>query len=406
MDTKPPLSFDNIQVAFASKSDAALKKMQLIFTAMNNQWAVKVGVKLAKWALDLSLPVKGLIKKTVFGHFCGGESIKECSSTIQELQRYGIGSILDYSVEGEDNEHDFDQTRDEILRTIHFAATSISMPFAVFKVSGIGDHKIMSKIQKKKPLSASEKASFERTRARVDQLCQAAYQNQVKILIDGEESWFQDVIDLLADEAMEKYNKETAIVYNTYQMYRKNMMRKLKDAHHQAVAGSYFLGAKLVRGAYLEKETKRSVKKKYPNPLHPDKEATDQAYNEALQFCINNKQRVFLVSGTHNELSNIILPELMSLHGLKPNDERIYFAQLYGMSDHISYNLAKAGYNVAKYMPYGPVEAVMPYLSRRAAENTSIAGQTSRELKLINSELDRRKAIVSHNIKDQRTLDK
>jgi proline dehydrogenase len=397
MDTKPPLSFDNLQVAFASKSDAALKKMHLIFTAMNNQLAVKVGVKLAKWALDLRLPVKGVIIKTVFGHFCGGGSIEECSSSILELQQYGIGSILDYSVEGEDNEHDFDQTRDEILRTIHYAATSSSMPFAVFKVSGIGDHKIMSKFQKKKPLSDSEKASFERTRGRVDQLCEAAYKCKIKILIDGEESWFQDVIDLLADQAMEKYNRQTAVVYNTYQMYRKDMLRKLRDAHHQAVAGSYFLGAKLVRGAYLEKETKRSAKKNYPNPLHPDKEATDQAYNEALQFCINNKQRVFLVSGTHNELSNIILPELMSLHGLKPDDKRIYFAQLYGMSDHISYNLAKAGYNVAKYMPYGPVEAVMPYLSRRAAENTSMAGQTSRELKLIKLELNRRKAVVSQN---------
>lgn len=397
MDTKPPLSFDNLQVAFASKSDAALKKMHLIFTTMNNQWAVKVGVKMANWALNLRLPVKGVIKKTVFGHFCGGESIAECGSSIKDLQQYGIGSILDYSVEGEDNEHDFDQTRDEILRTIQYASSSESIPFAVFKVSGIGDHKVMSKMQKSKVLSEKEKVAFEKTRARVDQLCQAAYHHQVRILIDGEESWFQDIIDQLADEAMEKYNKETAIVYNTYQMYRSDMMRNLKDAHHQAVAGSYFLGAKLVRGAYMEKETKRAIQKQYTSPIHPDKDSTDKAYNAALKFCINNKQRVFLVSGTHNELSNIILPELMSLHGLKPNDERIYFAQLYGMSDHISYNLAGAGYNVAKYMPYGPVEAVMPYLSRRAAENTSIAGQTSRELNLINSELKRRRAVGSQN---------
>ena len=395
MDTKPPLSFDNLQVAFASKSDAELKKMHLIFTTMNKQWAVKVGVKLAKWALDFRIPVKGLIKNTVFAQFCGGENIKECSSPIKELQRFGIGSILDFSVEGEDNEDDFDLTMNEILRTINYASSSDSIPFAVFKVSGIGDHKVMAKMQKAKTLSDKDKTAFEKTRARVDRLCQAAYLNQVKILIDGEESWFQDVIDLLADEAMEKYNKETAIVYNTYQMYRKDMMRKLKDAHHQAVAGTYYLGAKLVRGAYMEKESKRALKKQYANPIHQDKESTDQAYNMALQFCINNKQRIFLVSGTHNELSNTILPELMSLHGLKPNDKRIYFAQLYGMSDHISYNLAKAGYNVAKYIPYGPVEAVMPYLSRRAAENTSIRGQTSRELNLIKSELNRRKAIRS-----------
>lgn len=393
MDTKPPLSFDNLQVAFASKSDAALRRMHLIFAAMNSPMAVKAGVKLAKWALDLRMPVKGLIKKTAFGHFCGGESIEECSPSIRELQRYGIGSILDYSVEGEDNEHGFDQTRDEILRTIRYASSSPSMPFSVFKATGLGDHKIMGKIQKKKALSPKEEASFKRTRERVDQLCQAAHQGQVKILIDGEESWFQEVIDQLAEEGMEKYNKQTAIVYNTYQMYRKDMLRNLKDAHHNAVAKGYFLGAKLVRGAYMEKEAKRAAKKQYPNPIHPDKEATDRAYNDALQFCINNKQRVFLVSGTHNELSNIILPELMSLHGLKPDDQRVYFAQLYGMGDHISYNLAQAGYNVAKYMPYGPVEAVMPYLSRRVAENTGIAGQTSRELDLINRELARRKAM-------------
>jgi proline dehydrogenase len=219
----------------------------------------------------------------------------------------------------------------------------------------------------------------------------------VKILVDGEESWFQDVIDQLAEEGMEKYNQETAIVYNTYQMYRRDMLRKLKDAHHNSVTKGYFLGAKLVRGAYMEKEAERAAEKSYPNPIHPSKDATDDAYNEALQFCINHKQRVFLMSGTHNELSNIILPELMSLHGMKPNDERVYFAQLYGMSDHISYNLAEAGYNVAKYVPYGPVEAVMPYLARRAAENTSVAGQSSRELTLIKKEFARRTAVKNNN---------
>lgn len=249
MYTKPNLSFDNIQVAFASKSDAALKKMHLIFRVMNNKMAVKVGVRLTKWSLMLQLPIKDLMKKTIFGHFCGGENIEDCTSSVAELGRYGIGSILDYSVEREDDEAGFDQIRDEILRTIKCAASSKSLPFTVFKVTGIGDHKIMTRIQKKKPLSDKEKVSFEKTRERVDQLCRAAHKDNVKILIDGEESWFQDVIDGLADEAMEKYNNQTAVVYNTYQMYRKDMMRKLKDAHHDAVAKGYFLGAKMVRGA-------------------------------------------------------------------------------------------------------------------------------------------------------------
>src|SRR5690554_5345852 len=352
MYTKPDLSFENIQVAFAAKSDQALKKMFLIFTFLNNSRFSRWGIKLATWSLKLHLPIKGVLKKTIFEHFCGGESIEDSQSTIKALNRYGIGAILDYSVEGEDEEEGFDRTRDEILRTIKSAASSDGIPFSVFKVTGLGDYRIMIKIQEKQALSPEEKSSFERTRQRVSRLFEAAYQAKVRILVDGEESWFQDVIDELAEEGMEKYNKETTIVYNTYQMYRRGMLRKLKDAHHEAVSKGHFLGAKLVRGAYMEKEADRAEKKGYPNPIHPSKDATDDAYNEALQFCINNKQRIFLVSGTHNELSNIILPELMSLHGMKPDDDRVYFAQLYGMSDHISYNLAQAGYDVAKYVPY------------------------------------------------------
>lgn len=397
MFTKPQFSFENIQVAFAPKSDKALKKMFLIFTVLNNNHLSRWGINLSNWSLKLHLPVKGILKNTIFEHFCGGESIEDSKTTIKELNRYGIGAILDYSVEGEDDEKSFDKTRDEILRTIRSASSSECIPFSVFKVTGLGDYRIMTKIQEKQSLSPKEKSAFERTKHRVNQLFEAAYQAKVKILVDGEESWFQDVIDQLAEEGMAKYNQDTAIVYNTYQMYRRDMLRKLKDAHHNSVTKGYFLGAKLVRGAYMEKEAERAERKGYPNPIHPSKDATDDAYNEALQYCINNKQRVFLVSGTHNELSNTILPELMSLHGMKPNDERVYFAQLYGMSDHISYNLAAAGYNVAKYVPYGPVEAVMPYLARRAAENTSVAGQSSRELTLIKKEFARRKAVKSNN---------
>ena len=393
MRTKPNISFDNIQVAFAAKSDAALKKMFMIFKIMNNRIAVKLGTGLAKFALKIRLPIDGFIKKTVFEQLCGGESISDSVSSIRKLQEFGIGSVLDYSVEGEDDEESFDRTRDEILKVIKLAGSTEGLPFAVFKVTGIGDHRLMSKIQQGVVLSDAEKSLFDKMKQRFDQICKAAYEAGTRVMVDGEESWYQDVIDRLVDEAMGKYNKTTAVVYNTYQLYRRGMMRNLRDAHYKAVAGGYYLGAKLVRGAYMEKEAKRAWKNGYPNPIQPTKDDTDQAFDKAVLFCINNKQRVFMVNGTHNELSSLILTELMSLHGVKPNDERFYFIQLYGMSDHISYNLAKAGYRVAKYLPYGPVRAVMPYLFRRAEENTSIAGQSSRELALVTKELARRKAL-------------
>ncbi|WP_194774235.1 proline dehydrogenase family protein [Pararhodonellum marinum] len=396
MSVNPNISFDNLEVAFASKSDAELRKMYFIFATMNNNMAVKLGIKLTELGFKFRLPIKGALKATMFGHFCGGETIADCQKSVDELSKFNIKSILDYSVEGKGNEESYERTKNEILETIKRAAGDADMPFAVFKVTGLGDYRIMTKIQAGKSLNDKEKKSFEKLKERVDVLCRAAYEDKVGILVDAEESWFQDVIDEMAYEAMAKYNKETCIVYNTYQMYRHDMLRRLKDAHHDAVSKGYFLGAKLVRGAYMEKERDRAEEKGYPNPIQPSKQATDDDYNEALKFCLNNKQRIYLISGSHNELSNIILTELMALHGLKTNDERVYFAQLYGMSDNISYNLAHEGYNVVKYVPYGPVEAVMPYLSRRAEENTSIAGQSSREFDLIKKEINRRKQIKSN----------
>jgi len=397
MKTQPQISFDNIEIAFNSKSDTDLRKMYVIFATLNSNTAVKLGIKMTNLAFKYRIPVKGLLKKTMFGHFCGGESIQDSQRTIDGLAEYKIGSILDYSVEGEGDEASFDHTKNEILRTISKAAGSPHMPFSVFKVSGLGDYKIMTKVQDGKDLTNEEAEAFSKLEGRFDELCKAAYEANVRILVDAEESWFQNVIDKMTYEAMEKYNKETAIVYNTYQMYRHDMLRNLKDAHHEAVAKQYYLGAKLVRGAYMEKERERAKQKGYPSPIQPTKKASDDDYNAALQFCVNNKQRIYLVSGSHNELSNIILTELMSLHGLNPNDERIYFAQLFGMSDNISFNLSNAGYNVAKYVPYGPVKAVIPYLARRAEENTSIAGQSSREFDLIRKEIARRKAVKKKN---------
>lgn len=393
MNTKPNISFENTEVAFASRTDAELRKMYLIFAVMDSNMAVKLGTGLADVAFKLKLPVKGIMKKTMFGHFCGGESIEDCKISIKELEQFGIGTILDYSVEGKGTEKSYDFTRDEILRTIERSAGAKEIPFTVFKVTGLGSSKIMTKVQSGEKLTDKEEMAFGKMKARVDALCKSAYEHDVRIMIDGEESWFQDVIDALAYEAMEKYNREKAIVYNTYQMYRKDMLGLLKEAFADAEAKGYYLGAKLVRGAYMEKERERAEDKGYPSPIQDSKEDSDRDYNEALKFCIENKGRICLVSGSHNELSNIILTELMNLHGMEPSDKRVFFAQLYGMSDNISYNLSFAGYNVAKYVPYGPVEKVMPYLYRRAAENTSVAGQSSREFELIKKEMARRAAI-------------
>lgn len=391
MDNVNSISFDDTAVAFASKSDKELKKMYLLFASMNNNFLVSAGTAALKLGLRLRLPIKSLIKKTVFEHFCGGESIRDSEQTIQELAKYNIGTILDYSVEGEKAESGFDKTAGEIIKTIEKAKESSNIPFSVFKVTGLASGEILEKAQKG-TLNAEEKGRYDKIVERIDKICKKACDYKVRIFIDGEESWMQDAIDEIVYSMMQKYNVESPIVYNTYQMYRKDMLGKLKTAFQYAATYNYYLGAKLVRGAYMEKERERAEDEGYEDPIQPDKAATDEDYNRALKFCLDNKQRVALCSGSHNEYSNYYLTVLMEKHGLKNDDQRIYFAQLYGMSDNISFNLAKAGYNVAKYVPYGPVEAVMPYLFRRAEENTSIAGQSSREFLLIKKELQRRKA--------------
>lgn len=396
MPVKPTISFENLEVAFASKSDAELKKMYLIFATVNNNLAVSIGTKLANWSFALGLPIKGIMKATMFGHFCGGESIADCERSVKKLADFGIKTILDYSVEGKGDEASFEATKNEILRTIQRSKGNHNMPFAVFKVTGLGDYAIMTKVQEGKSLTQEEQHAFDRMKQRVDELCKAAFEADTKILIDAEESWFQDVIDQMAYEAMSKYNQEKCIVYNTYQMYRHDMLERLKQAHAVATAKGYWLGAKLVRGAYMEKERERAASKGYQSPIQATKEASDKDYNAALTFCMENLSNMGLVSGSHNEYSNRLLAELIADKGYDPQDDRIYFAQLYGMSDNISYNLAKAGYLVVKYVPYGPVEKVMPYLSRRAEENTSVAGQSSREFDLVRREMNRRRTIKSY----------
>jgi proline dehydrogenase len=392
MDAEPQISFEDTSVAFKYKSNAALRKAHFIFSLINHPWMSAIAIKAVKVALLLRLPVTGIIRHTVFDHFCGGESIGESEDNINQLSKYGVCTILDYSVEGEKSEDGFDATMAETIRTLERAHRSSSIPFSVFKVTGIASASLLEKFQNKETFTNEEATAFEHVKARLDRICSKAYSLQVPVLIDAEETWIQDGIDSLAYSMMKKYNKERAIIFNTLQFYRTASPKNLRDAYHQATMYNYFLGVKIVRGAYMEKERERAGDLNYPSPIFPTKQATDDAFNQALAFCIDHKQRIAVMCGSHNEYSNYYLTVLMEKHSMKNKDERVWFSQLLGMSDNISFNLAKAGYNVAKYVPYGPVRSVMPYLFRRAAENTSVAGQSSRELTLIKKEIKRRKS--------------
>lgn len=392
MEPDPKISFEDTAIAFSYKSNAELRKANFIFSTVNHPWISAAATGMVKLALNLRLPIEGIIKKTVFDHFCGGESIEKSDAAISKLGAFGVGTILDYSVEGEESEEGFDKTLNELLRTIDKAKSSKHIPFSVFKVTGLASTALLEKVQRGDKLSDEEQAAYTRVKARVDAICRKAYEHKVPVLVDAEETWIQEPIDAMADEMMARYNKEKAIVFNTYQLYRTETLTNLHHAHQKSVDNNYFLGAKLVRGAYMEKERARAESLGYPSPIQPDKEATDKAFNDGLLFCIRHIDRISIMCGSHNEQSNHLLVRLMAENRIKADDPRVWFAQLYGMSDNISFNLAKAGYKVAKYVPYGPVRAVMPYLFRRAAENTSVAGQSSRELLLIRKELRRRRA--------------
>ena len=394
MDQLSTISFSNTETAFSSKSTARLKKSLLLFRVVNRPLLAVVATSLVKIALFLRLPFKWLIKKTVFEHFCGGETIEDSQDTIKELYKHNIKTILDYSVEGEKSEEGFDQAVRETLKTMSRAKEEASMPFCVFKVSGLAPFGILVKVNDNEELNFKEKKLFERTIVRIDTICKQAFKSDVPILIDAEETYIQKPIDDIVYELMKKYNGQKAIIYNTYQMYRSDSVQRLAAAIDEAEKNGYFLGAKLVRGAYMEQERARALHLGYPDPIHLNKEATDKAFNDGLKLCIENIDHVYLFCGSHNEDSNLYLTELMDEFNIKREDHRVYFAQLYGMGDHISYNLAASRYQVAKYVPYGPVRYVMPYLFRRAEENTSVEGQSSRELILIKEELKRRKNIT------------
>jgi proline dehydrogenase len=385
------LDFQDTATAFADKSDSELREKYRLFKMLNSPFLSGVGTRMAKFALSLGLPVEGLIKSTIFEQFCGGESIEECDPVIERLGRAGIGTILDYAIEGRSTEQDFDNTKNEIIRTIERAKNDPNIPFSVFKVTGIAPLGTLEKISLKKKLDAKGQAKCERIHYRVNEICEFAHSIGQPVFIDAEESWIQDAIDHLAADMMEKYNRQRAIVYNTLQMYRTDRLQFLKDSWRTARSAGYVLAVKLVRGAYMEKERERAEEMGYPSPIHPDKKGSDRDYNAALEYCIDHLEDVAFVAGTHNERSTQLLVQMMHKRGLAHDHPQIFFSQLYGMSDNLSYVLAKQGYNVSKYVPYGPVGDAIPYLVRRAEENTSTAGQVSRELMLISQELERRR---------------
>jgi proline dehydrogenase len=385
------ISFENTEIAFQSKSDQDLNRAYWLFKIVGSPSMVKLGKWGTNAALSAGLPIKGIIKSTIFKQFCGGESIDDCQQAIELLNKYGVGTILDYSVEGKTSEEDFDETVNEIIRTIEKAKGNPAIPFAVFKVTGISRFAILEKANNPtNKLSDIEQAELGGVIDRINQICSAGYKAGVPVFIDAEETWIQDTIDSITLDMMRKYNTHKTIVYNTLQMYRHDRIEYLQRMMDLSKKENFHYGVKLVRGAYMEKERLRASQNAYPSPIQPDKNSCDTDFNKALEIICEHIDHAALCAGSHNEKSAIILVELMEKYSIEPNDSRIYFSQLLGMSDHISYNMAYHGYNVAKYVPYGPIKEVMPYLLRRADENTSVAGQTGRELNLIIKERKRR----------------
>lgn len=391
MTDQSKINFEDTATAFAHKTDRDLKKSHFVYSSMNYPWMVKVGTFAMNWSLKAKLPVKGLIKKTLFDQFCGGESFTGSEPRMRQLAEGKVKTILDYSVEGEKSEESFDHAMEEAIRVAEYAKQHVSIPFCVIKMTGVGSLDLMAKKQAGKKLTSVEEVNFEKILYRIEAIVQKVAENGMRFMIDAEDSWIQGVVDDITYALMKKFNKERPVVYNTYQLYRHEALINMKKGFDQVTGAGCYFAAKLVRGAYMEKERDRAEDKGYPDPIQPDKASTDRDYNAALQFAVENIDRFSICAGTHNEQSCQLLVNLMDTHGIAKSDERVYFAQLLGMSDNISFKLASLGYNVAKYVPYGPVEKVLPYLFRRAEENTSIAGQSGREFLLVKKELKRRK---------------
>ncbi len=405
METR--ISFDNTEVAFAHLDNKQLKKAHFLFRLMGKPLLVRLGTRLAPWSLKAGLPVKGLIRNTIFEHFVGGETLEEIIPVAKKLGEYNVKAIIDYGVEGKEGEDSFEHAKKEFIRVIKFAATQPNIPFMSVKVTGFARFALLEKIDTLmrtadaktlisryndalEQLSTDELSEWNRVYDRMRSITIAAAESKVGFLVDAEETWIQDPVDALTILMMDEFNKGKLVVYNTIQLYRHDRLAFLMHSFEAAKQRNFVLGVKLVRGAYMEKERKRAETKNYPSPIQPHKEASDRDYNEAVRFCINNLEEIGVIVASHNEESNLLATELLKQKGYPLNHRHIHFSQLYGMSDNITFNLARAGCSVSKYLPFGPINDVIPYLMRRAQENTSVGGQTSRELMLIKKEMKRR----------------
>jgi proline dehydrogenase len=391
------ISFDNTENAFAYKTDNELKGARFLFRTMEFSWFVQIGTRLTPFIMKTGLPVHGIIRKTIFKQFVGGETLEETADVGAVLGKYGVQVILDYGVEGKQGEDSYDHATEEFIRVINYAATQTNIPFISVKVTGLARFGLLHTLDEAPRLRSgihdneAEIAEWDRVRERIYSICEAAAEKNIGVLVDAEESWIQDPVDRLTIEMMGIFNKEKVIVYNTIQLYRHDRLHFLKLSHRIARQQGFMLGVKLVRGAYMEKERSRANGKGYTSPIQPDKASTDRDYNEAVDYCINHIEQVSVIVASHNEQSNLHAARLLDEKGIAHNHPHVYFSQLYGMSDNITFNLAKEGFNVSKYLPFGPIRDVIPYLMRRAQENSSVSGQTGRELSLIKKELARRK---------------
>jgi len=404
------ISFDNTENAFEYKSDKELKRASFLFSTMGYRGLVRLGTNITPWAIRTGLPVKSIIRQTIFSQFVGGETLEETAIVAKKLANYHVQVILDYGVEGgDDGEKGFDHACDEFIRVINYASTQPNIPFMSIKVTGFARFALLEKLDHSVELNAGslmkryaraveslteeERSEWDRVQARMDRICRIADEKKVGVLVDAEETWIQDPVDVLTILMMDKYNRERVIVYNTVQLYRHDRLEFLKDSLEAAELRHFMLGVKLVRGAYMEKERKRAEEKNYPSPIQPNKDATDRDYNQGAKFCIDHMDKIGLIVASHNESSNLYATDLLEQKGIPLNHPHIHFSQLYGMSDNITFNLAKAGCAVSKYLPFGPISDVIPYLMRRAQENSSMGGQTGRELTLIRKEIERRKSV-------------
>lgn len=405
-----PISFSNTEYAFAYKSDKELKKANFLFSSMGHSWLVKIGTRITPWVIKTGLPVKGIIRNTIFEQFVGGETLEETATVARKLGEYHVQVILDYGVEGGDyGEESLDHARDEFIRVINYAATQSNIPFMSIKVTGIARFALLEKLDHSVELNAGslmkrfdkalatlnedEKREWSKVEDRMRLICKTASEKNIGVLVDAEETWIQDPVDVLTIRMMDEFNREKVTVFNTVQLYRHDRLAFLNDSLEAAELKKFVLGAKLVRGAYMEKERRRAEEMEYPSPIQPDKASCDRDYNDAIAFCIEHLDRISMIVATHNEESNMLTTELLDKKGIPHNHPHVHFSQLYGMSDNITFNLAKAGFSVSKYLPFGPIKDVVPYLMRRAQENSSMSGQTGRELGLIKKELERRESI-------------